>query len=213
MTYNELIKLLMEAENVNEIDARREEIAQLIPKIKIMWGFDQKNSAHQYDLWMHSLHVVDNLPEDMDDPMLFLAALIHDIGKPDVQHPGNKPGDDDMHYKGHQKRSVEIVRDEIIPCLQEKGAGLSANDISRLIYYVEYHDDHINLLNSELRRHLEIPASFEEFKNLMKLEVADAKAHIMIPIIERRIATCSAWAGEYGEDVYCQMQMSLFGMF
>jgi len=40
--------------------------------------------------------------------------------------------------------------------------------------------------------------SFEEFQKLMLLEVADAKAHVMLPIIEERVEICSQWAGEYG---------------
>ena len=36
----------------------------------------------------------------------------------------------------------------------------------------------------------------------MLLQVADAKAHILIPIIEQRIEICSHLAGEYGKELY-----------
>jgi hypothetical protein len=40
-------------------------------------------------------------------------------------------------------------------------------------------------------------ASLAEFQNLMLLQVADAKAHIMLPVIEERIHICQTWAGDY----------------
>ena len=40
------------------------------------------------------------------------------------------------------------------------------------------------------------------FQNLMKLQVADAKAHIMIPIVQQRIEICEKLSGEYAEELY-----------
>lgn len=90
MKYEELISLHKKSEHVEEIDKHREEIRKLIPQIGIMFDFDQKNAAHQYDLWMHSLHTVINLTDDVEDDMLYLAALLHDIGKPSCQVAGTK---------------------------------------------------------------------------------------------------------------------------
>ena len=81
MKLSELLNVLKTAETAEEMDMRREEIAALIPAVRTMFGYDQKNSAHQYDLWMHSLHVVCNLPQRMENDMVYLAALLHDIGK------------------------------------------------------------------------------------------------------------------------------------
>lgn len=92
-----------------------------IPKVKIMIGYDQQNHAHQYDLWDHSLHTVLNLPRGLNDSMLYLAALVHDIGKPEWQCFSNKPGDLNAHYYGHPKKSMEIIRDEVVPVLLDKG--------------------------------------------------------------------------------------------
>lgn len=89
MKLSELLNVLKTAETAEEMDMRREEIAALIPAVRTMFGYDQKNSAHQYDLWMHSLHVVCNLPQRMENDMVYLAALLHDIGKPEAQCRGN----------------------------------------------------------------------------------------------------------------------------
>ena len=110
----DLIELLKSANSVEEIDEHRDEIALLIPMVRIMFDYDQQNHAHQYDLWNHCLHTVINLPRNLEDGMLYLAALLHDIGKPDSQCKGTREDDTNMHYYGHPKRSMEIVR-EIIP--------------------------------------------------------------------------------------------------
>ena len=45
-------------------------------------------------------------------------------------------------------------------------------------------------------------ASFEEFKHLMLLQTADAKAHVQVPIVAKRVEICNALATEKGEELY-----------
>jgi len=202
LTFDELIVLLRNSESAKEIDACRKEIAQVIPSVRSMFDYDQQNYAHCYDLWMHCVHTVILLPRNLEDGMLYLAALLHDIGKPDCRVVGTREGDTNMHYYGHPKRSMEIVRDEVIPHLLNSGINLSEDDRRRLLYYVEWHDDRMSLRMHHLREHLRIPVSIEEFQKLMLLQVADAKAHVMIPIVERRVEICEKLAGEYGVELY-----------
>lgn len=202
MQFEKMVALLKTAENVQEIDSCREEIAEWIPKVRIMFEYDQQNEAHQYDLWMHCLHTVVGLPRNLEDDMLYVAALLHDIGKPDCQVPGKRPDDKDMHYYGHPVRSREIVEEEIIPFLLEKGVKLSEEEQERLLYYVAHHDDRMSLRLKHLREHLNIPVSFQVFQNLMHLEVSDAIAHVQIPIVAERVRVCSAMAGEEGCELY-----------
>ena len=197
MTLHEVIEVLRHANGAEEIDVFRNQIVELIPQVKIMIGFDQKSYAHQYDLWFHSLWTVANLPKDIDDDMVYLGALLHDIGKPECQTEGEHDGKPTMRYRGHQERSLAFVRDEILPELN-----LDEDDRRRLLYYVGYHDDTVSLRIKHLRRHLKLGASLEEFQNLMKLEVADAKAHIMLPLIEQRIEICGKLSGEYAVKLY-----------
>ncbi len=109
MEFAELIKILKTAEMVEEIDAYREQIAQWFPKVRTTFDYDQKNKAHQYDLWIHCLHTVVNLPRRLEDDMLYMAAMLHDIGKPDCQVAGKREDDMDMHYYGHPEKSYEIA--------------------------------------------------------------------------------------------------------
>lgn len=194
--------MLKTAESVEELDEQRELFAFYIPSISVMFGFDQQNHAHQYDLWNHCLHTVLNMDrKSVNDTMLYLAALLHDIGKPDSQCRGKREDDTNMHYYGHPQRSMEIVRDCVVPILLEKGVQLSKDEQRRLLYYVEYHDDRVSLRQKHLRRHLQI-ASLEEFKNLMYLQAADAKAHVMLPVIEERIRICETWVYGYAGELF-----------
>ena len=62
MQFEELLQLLKTAEDVQKINEYREEIAQWIPRVRTMFEYDQKNAAHQYDLWMHSVYTVVGIP-------------------------------------------------------------------------------------------------------------------------------------------------------
>ena len=202
MVLHELIEILRRATKIEEIDQYRVEITSLIPETKRMLSFNQQNYAHQYELWEHSLQTVIGLPKDIEDDMIYLAALIHDIGKPDCQIYDERDGKVNMHYYGHPLRSMEITRDEIIPGLTSRGEMLTEDEKRRLLYYVEYHDDRVSLRMKHLRRHLKLGASVTEFQTLMKLQVADAKAHVMIPIVQQRIEICEKLSGKYAEELY-----------
>ena len=183
------------------IEEQKENIAKLIPAIRIMFGYDQMNKAHQYDLWMHSLHVACNLPRNLDDDFVYLAALLHDIGKPEARCRSARENDSDMHYYGHPEKSAQIVRDEVIPRLKKSGFELSDADAQRLLYYVRYHDDRVSVKLKHVRRHTKM-VPFEQFQNLMKLQIADAKAHVQLPVIAERVEICSRLAGEEGVKLY-----------
>ena len=196
MTWDELLSLLSGkgAEDpdalVRELDARREELEAWIPRIRTMYGFDQKSRYHQHDLWIHTLHVAAGLPRGMDDPMLYLGALLHDIGKPMVQCRGKDPEDPYMHYYGHPQAGVGILENDILPGLVKRGVRLSAEKEKRLKFYVEHHDDQMSLKKKVLLRHLSDWGP-DLFRNLMILEIVDASAHIVTePIIAERLQIC-----------------------
>ena len=81
MNLSELIALLRTSTTYENINNRRNEITILLPVISIMFDYDQNNSYHIYDLWEHSVRAVLEIPKSTEDDMLFLATLLHDIGK------------------------------------------------------------------------------------------------------------------------------------
>lgn len=73
------------------------------PALAAMVGFDQHNPHHLYDVFEHSLRVLDLTPADL---ALRWTALLHDSGKP----PSYSLDDDGIgHFYGHQKISLEIA--------------------------------------------------------------------------------------------------------
>lgn len=199
MTWEELLELLRCSQTAEEINSRRNEIAEWMPYITNMFEYDQNNSYHQYDLWMHVVHTVIGLERNINDDMLYLAALLHDIGKPESRCEGKREDDTSSHYYGHPEKSEQIVREEIIPYVISRGAALSEEDVKRLLYYVKYHDDRVSLRMKHLNRHLKM-VDVETFKKLMMLEVADAKAHVVYPIVQERIDICSEWVNGRAEE-------------
>lgn len=185
----EIIKCLRNAKTCAEINLIQDDIVEIMPTVQIMFGFDQQHTAHQYDLWEHSLHTVLNLPKNIEDDMLYLAALLHDIGKPDCQCSGKREDDTNKHYYGHPHRSMEIVKDDVLPYMEQKGICLSEDEKNRLLYYVEHHDDYVSSERKCMEKHLK-SVTLREFRNLLFLEIADAKAHVMIPVVEKRIQIC-----------------------
>lgn len=64
-----------------------EVMSVIIPELAIQKGFDQRSKYHDRDLLTHTLDVLDGVPVNEDglkDTSVAYAALLHDIGKPEV---------------------------------------------------------------------------------------------------------------------------------
>ncbi len=73
-----------------------------LPELRPMVGCGQ-NRHHCYDVWEHTLRVVDQTPAD---PALRWAALLHDAGK-----PGTRTVDErgETHFYGHEALSLDLA--------------------------------------------------------------------------------------------------------
>ena len=193
-----LTTLLKAAEDVEDIDIYRNEILELLPFLEIMIDFDQNNTYHNHDLWYHSMHTVVYLPRDINDDVLYLAALLHDIGKPiSITIIEEDPN---YHFYGHQEISYEIVKGSgIVDLMREES--YSDRDIAKLLYYIRYHDYKMSDKRKHLRKHLNF-LTMDEFRCLMQLQIADAKAHVINDVVQKRIDTCTRWLGEFGDSMY-----------
>jgi tRNA nucleotidyltransferase (CCA-adding enzyme) len=121
----EFEKLLCGPAAVTVLRAHRDIIAHIIPEIRPMFDLDQKNAYHVYDVWEHTLHVIENIPAD---PLLRLMAFFHDIGKPPTmtvvpneryvpdtvdRAVSNDPGaayPEWGHFYGHEAAGAEITK-------------------------------------------------------------------------------------------------------
>lgn len=66
-----------------ELAAETGVLKRILPEVDVTRGFDQKNPHHPYDLGTHLMNVVDHVSQISSDPDVRMAALLHDIGKPD----------------------------------------------------------------------------------------------------------------------------------
>ncbi len=91
----------------------------IFPEINLCYGVEQ-NKFHSLDVYHHIL-----LSMDMADKRIRLAALLHDIGKPQT-----KNGE---HFFGHEKIGAEMA-DKMLRRLKFPKKDISL--ISKLIYYI-----------------------------------------------------------------------------
>lgn len=81
----ELDKLLSAADPVRalEIADDADVLDHMIPEVAVTMGFEQNNAHHDLDVGRHLFAVLNHMANISDDPDLRLAALLHDVGKPD----------------------------------------------------------------------------------------------------------------------------------
>ena len=101
----EINRFLLGKNVKNAILENYEILGEIIPEIKVMHGFDQRNDWHIYDVLTHTAVVVENTPPV---PHLRLTALLHDTGK---VHTFTVDQNGIGHFYGHNDKSAEIARE------------------------------------------------------------------------------------------------------
>ena len=161
MKIEKFYKILLSDKPSMEIVNNENELFILIPEFKKCRGFNQNNIWHPYDVYQHILHVVDKVDSNI---ILRLAALFHDIGKPEVYSVDeNNVG----HFFGHWEKSNDIFLSFAKKCnLDQK----TIDSVSKLIYY---HDLNISKLDEKDIKKLLSNFSEKELKMLYILKRAD----------------------------------------
>ena len=162
MDFIELQGILLDEKPSIELRRRKEELAKLIPEFVETFDFDQKTVWHKNDVFLHTLNVVDGVKPD---GRLRLAALFHDIGKPDAMTIDEEG---QGHFYGHWLLSEDIFRkyqDKFF--LDEEAIYL----IRKLIYYhdLSIRDDNLHFFLEEF--------DDEGLKLLFNLKESDSKDH------------------------------------
>ncbi len=103
--YNELKKILVSDNASKVIRDNKDIFCTIIPELKSTINFKQNNPYHVFDVFEHTMKVIDNTPCDLE---LRLAALFHDIGKPLVY---TEDGEGVGHFYEHYRYSDHIFRD------------------------------------------------------------------------------------------------------
>ena len=104
----------------------------VIPEMLPMKGFEQRNPYHNYDVLEHCVRAMEAVKTTPNNEVYMkMAALFHDIGKPDMFFIGN---DGIGHMYGHPLKGEEMVR-EIMGRL--KADRFTSDRVTQL---VRYHD-------------------------------------------------------------------------
>ncbi len=136
----------------------------IIPEIAPMKGFEQHNPHHVFDVWEHTLAAMTYIPPT---PVLRMAILLHDIGKPSCFEIGE---DGVGHFRGHPKVSAAMA-EEILSRLK-----VDTETRETVVLLVKAHDVPLDPVLKNVRRRL---AQYGEERVRLLLEVkrADISAH------------------------------------
>ena len=139
-------------------------IAIVIPEIQPMFGFDSGNPCDTcYDVWQHTVKVIADTPKEKT---LRLAALLHDIGKPNTFTADSENAD--LFY-GHQEEG-ERLSEIILRRLKYDN-----HTIAQVKALVRLHDYHPELTEKAVRRFLNQTGE-ELLPLLIALQKADCYA-------------------------------------
>ena len=190
MSRDEFEELLCDYDRLASLS--KSEVEKIFNKdVAVMVGYNQRSPYHCYDLWEHTLHTLKALGDDADI-YLKIAALFHDVGKPEVGFEKNGK----FVYYGHPLRSAKMARSILY------SAGYRIDEINIICFYIAQHDDFISWVSPEekklspdkpylvevtekrLQKHINkinkkynFPVTIEHWLALMELCKADAKSH------------------------------------
>ncbi len=99
----ELVKLLVGKAARRILSDFADVLSMVIPEITPLIGFNQKSRHHDFDLWEHTLRVLEAAPPL---PHIRLAAFLHDFGKPSVF---SQDALGEGHFYGHAEKSTEFA--------------------------------------------------------------------------------------------------------
>lgn len=139
-----------------------------IPEIKNMFGFQQNNPYHIYDVWNHTVHAIEYC--ESDDLVTRLSVFFHDIGKP---HCYQDSEDGIRHFKGHGRVGADMT-DKIMKRLR-----FDNDTREKVVELVYYHDATFEVGKKYIKRWLN-KIGEEQFRRLLNVRRADIKAQAYV---------------------------------
>lgn len=159
--FTEFSKILMCENPGNIINKNKEIITTIIPELKPMINFNQDNPYHVYDVFKHTMVVLNNTKPNLT---LRIAALFHDSGKPYCKTIDSKGIG---HFLNHQKYSIEEFKKF------SKRMHISYKKNKEIMTIIYYHDMILGTKESSINKFL---SKYEYNLDLLfDLKVADIK--------------------------------------
>ena len=157
----ELLKLLSGEHALQVLREYRDIIGICLPEVVPMFDCPQNTPYHLFDVWEHSIQVVDRLP---NEPFLRFIGLLHDVAKP-LMRTTDRFGQD--HFKGHPLKGAEVVVN-IMTRLR-----FDSKSIEKARLLVLHHDDRTPPKRNKVLRLL-AKVGYENFLTLCTLAKADS---------------------------------------
>lgn len=143
-------------------------IIYILPELKNSVGFKQYSPHHKYDVYEHTVMSINHIAH-MDAPIIKMALLLHDIGKPstfiastDIEN--NLVG----RFLGHAKESIRLA-DELLDRLT-----FSNKDKSKILNLIKYHDS--NYIGKPAIRRAIRKIGMDDFEDLLIVRECDIYA-------------------------------------
>ena len=178
---SDLKKLVCGADARRVILSETDILGTVLPELLPLRGFDQRNPNHCYDILEHCAAVCEAVPPE---PAIRMAALLHDVGKPDCFFTDEEGVG---HFYGHAGRGAEMV-DPILRRLR-----FDNESRARITELVRRHDMRIEPTEKGVLRALRRFGP-EFYFQLVQLKRADALAHAPGPNRDERAERAEALA-------------------
>ena len=156
----ELLKLLCGENVLNVLTEYKSVIGVFIPELKLEFDFAQYGKKHGYDVWMHTVHTVNNIE---NDPVLRLTMLLHDCGKV-ATHKLDENGNST--FRSHAAVGG-VIAENILRRLK-----MSKYYISTVSFLVSIHDKEVPETRADVKKYIR-DLGEENFIRLMKIRRAD----------------------------------------
>lgn len=155
---------LLQGQQVEEIfSAFASVFCEILPPLAPLRGLEQNHPRHLYDGYTHTIKAVQAAPAD---PVIRLAMLFHDVGKPACKSTDSQGID---HFYGHPAVSRQLASDML------KVLKLDNHTIQRTETLIEYHDAVIPATPAAARRWLGRLGE-ENLRALLAVKRADRSA-------------------------------------
>lgn len=160
---DELNKILLSPEPVRGINLlfKTDLLRQFLPELFRCYCFEQFNDHHTFDVFDHTLATLENTPAVLH---LRLAALLHDIAKPETFTLVDGTG----HFYGHEDKGAEMTK-VILERLKYDRA-----TIDKVTLLVKEHMFPDNMGTKATRRFI-ARVGAEHIPDLLELRLADLK--------------------------------------
>lgn len=160
---SELTKILTGRDAGRILAQYRDVIAEIIPELTPMFGFEQHSPWHCYDVWGHTVVAISNSPPD---PIVRIALLFHDSGKP-TSFTMDESGTG--HFRGHPDISKEIAETVL------RRLRFDNETITAVTLLVERHDSFPSQSTAGIRRLLS-EIGENRMSQLLAIRTADIMA-------------------------------------